>query len=81
MGMASDHLLCQGITDIGHIKLLLFFCNFRIETDMQQHVTQFLADVMEIILDEGIAELVCLLDSIGSQTLVRLFLVPRTIGS
>ena len=79
MRMPGDHLLRQGVTHVRHVKLFLFLCDLRIETDVQQHVTQLLADVVDIVLDQGVAELVGLFDRIGSQTLVRLFLVPRTV--
>ena len=81
MRMAGNHLAGQRIADIGHIKLMLLLCYLSIETDMQQHVAKFLADLMDIVPDEGIAELVSLLDGIWAQTFIGLLLVPRAIGS
>ena len=79
--MTGDHLLRQRITDISHIELFLLLRNLRVEADMEQHIAQLLTDIVNVVLDQGVAELVSLFYRIGSQTLVRLFLVPRTIGS
>ena len=47
---------------------------------MKQYIAQFLADFVDIVLDQCIAEFIGLLDGIGTEALVGLFLVPRTIG-
>ena len=79
MRMTGDHLPCQGVTDISHIKLRLLLSDLRIETDMEQHITQLLADIGYVVLDQSIAEFIGLFDGIGTKALVGLFLVPRTI--
>jgi hypothetical protein len=80
MRMPGNHFPSQGIADICHVKLLLLLCYLGIETDVQQHIAQLLADVVDIVLDQGIAELIGLLDGIRPEALVGLLLVPRTIG-
>ena len=79
MGMTGNHLSRQSITDISHIKLLLLLGNLGIEADMQQDIAQLLTDVMNVVLDQCITELICLLDCIWSQALVGLFPVPGAI--
>ena len=77
--MTGYHLASKGVAHISHVKLALFLSNLGIETDMEQHITKFLTNVRDIILDKSIAELISLLDGIWSKTLVGLLFVPRTI--
>ena len=79
MRMACDHLSGKSITDISHIELFLLLGNLGIETDVQQDVAQFLTDIMDIVLDQRIAELVGLFYRIWSEALVGLLPVPGAI--
>ena len=79
MRMAEDELVGQFVTHVGDVKLSFLVTNPRIEADMQQHISQLLADIRLVVLHEGVGEFECLFNRIGPQTLVGLFLVPWAI--
>ena len=79
MRMAGYHLPGEGIAYVGYVKLRLLFGYLRIKTNVQQHVSQLLADIMQIIFDQRIAEFVCFLYRIGTQAFVGLLSIPRAI--
>ena len=77
MRMTEYQFINQMVTDIGYIKLLLFFSHSGIETHMEQHISELLADLFHIILDECITQLISFLYRIGTQAFIGLFFVPR----
>ena len=74
--MSEDELGVEGVADVGDVEAALFVGDFRVEKDVQQHVAEFLADVGGVIVEEGLAEFVGLLDGVGAQGFVGLFRVP-----
>ena len=74
--MPEDELVAELVADIGDVELPLFACYLGIEDDMEQDVTQFLLDVGNIVLEQGIAKFKGLFYGIWAQAFVGLFSVP-----
>ena len=78
MRMTEYQLVTQLVTDVSYIELLFLFTYPTIEHDVQQHVTQFLANFVLIVTYQRVTKLIGFLYGIGTQTIVRLLSVPRT---
>ena len=78
MRMTEYQFVNQMITNVRYIKLRLLFTYPGIECNMQQHVAEFLANILHIVLHQGVTEFISLLYRIRTQTLVGLLTVPRT---
>ena len=79
MRVAEDELVGRAVADIDDVEFSLFFSNACIETDVEQHIAQFLAYFVLLVLHQGIAKFECFFYGIGTQALVGLLFVPRTI--
>ena len=79
MRMTENHLVAQLVAYISNIKLLFLLTYPAVEHNMQQDIAQLLANLTLVIADDGIAELIGLLDGIRTQRLVGLLTVPRTL--
>ena len=79
MRMTDYEFVGKFVTHVCDVKLSFLISNPGIEAHMQKHVAQFLAYIRHIVLHQSVGKFECLLDGVGPQTLVGLFLVPRTI--
>ena len=78
MRMTEYQLIYQSVTNNCYIKVFVLLAYPRIEGYMQQDVTQLLANLLHVLLHQGVAELIGFLYRVGAQTLVGLLAVPRT---
>ena len=79
MRMAENQFVRQLVTHVCYIKIPRLTGNLGIETHVQQHVTQLLANVFLVVFHQGVTQLKGFLYRVRPQTLVRLFPVPRTL--
>ena len=79
--MAIYQLITQVVNDIGNIKLPLLIPHLGIENHVQEQISQFLADFVMVILENGIAEFISLLYGLRTQALVGLLAVPRAFNA
>ena len=77
--MAVNQLVAQGIAHVGDVKFALLVTDFGIKDDVQQHVAQFFAYGIVILVHDGVGEFHGLLDGVGTQALVGLLAVPRAL--
>ena len=78
MRMAEDELVTQAVAYIRYVESTFLAANLGVKAHMQQHISQFLADVVGVVAKQCIAQFKGLLDCIGTQALVGLLVVPRT---
>ena len=76
MRMAEYELVAKLVSSPGSVELLLFRPDLGVEANVQQHVAQFLADVLLVVVHEGIAQLIGFFDGVGAQALVGLLAIP-----
>ena len=55
MGMAEYKLVSKFVADVGNVKRAFLLTNLSIETDMEKHISKFLANIQRIVFHEGIA--------------------------
>ena len=67
MGMAKDEFVSFLEAHVGYVKVFLLPSEYGIEDDVLQHVAQFLANVLRVVVGQGIAQFVNLLNSVGPQ--------------
>ena len=79
MGVAEDEFVAQLVAHIGNVELSLLTSYLGIEHHVEEHIAQFLAYLMCVVLDEGITQFKGLFYSIGAQTFKRLLAVPRAL--
>ncbi len=79
MRVAEYQLVAKLVADIGYVKLPLFAADFGIEDYVQQHVAKLFADILHIVVHNGVGEFVNLLYGVGAQGVYRLFVVPRAL--
>ena len=80
MRVAIDELVAQFVAHVGNVELALLAAYLGIEDDMQQDIAQFLANLLVVVLHQGIAEFKRLFDGVGAQALVGLLAVPGAFG-
>ena len=66
----------ESVAHVGNVELTLLAAYLGIEDNVQEHIAQFLAYLLGVMFDEGIAQFKGLFYGIGSQTLVGLLAVP-----
>ena len=79
MWMSENQLIAEFVADIGDVEVSCLRAYLGVEDDVEEHVAELLADVILVILDDGISQLVGLLNRIGAQALVGLLTVPRAL--
>ena len=64
--MTEDELVAQLVADIGDVKLALLRTDLGVEHHVEQHVAQFLANLVIVFTNERVAELKDLLYGVGA---------------
>ena len=77
--MAEDELIGRAVANVDNIEITLFFTDAGIEADVQQHVAQFLANFVFIVLHQGICQFKSFFNRVWAQAFVCLLLIPRTV--
>lgn len=78
--MAADHLGGDGLDNVREGEFAGFLRYLGMVDDLQQEVTEFVAQIVEIAARDGIRHLVGLLDRIGRNCGEVLLDVPRAPG-
>ena len=78
MRMTIDKLITQEVDDINNIKMLFFLPYLGIEDHMKKHIAKFFGQLTFLTLQDGIAQLIYLLNGLRPQRFVCLLSVPRT---
>ena len=81
MWMAVDELITERMRDIGDIVESLLLTYTAVEDDMQEDIPEFFLDLLGLSPEEGIGELIDLLDGIRTKALVGLLPIPRALGT
>ena len=81
MGMAVDELITERMGDIGDVIEPLLLTYTAVEDDMQEDIPEFLLDLLGLSPEEGIGELIDLLDSVRAKALVGLLPIPRALDT
>ena len=76
--MAENQFVAKLIAHILHVEVAGFTRYLGIECYMKQYIAQFLADVLLVVLHQGITQFIRLFYGIRPQALVGLLTVPRT---
>ena len=76
--MTKNQFVTKAVAHILHVEITGLAANLRIKGYMKQHIAQFLADVLLVILHQGITKFVGFFYGVWSQTIIGLFAVPRT---
>ncbi len=76
MWVAPDELGIDALQNITHEEVFVLSRNLGMQTDLQQQIAQFLAQVLAIFLVQGFQDLVSLLQKIGAKAQMGLFAVP-----
>ncbi len=76
MWVAPDQLGIDAMQNFTHEEVFILSRNLGMQTDLQQQIAQFLAQVLAIFLVQGFQDLVSLLQKIGAQAQMGLFSVP-----
>lgn len=79
--VAEYEFLAELIAHVGNVEILCFRTNLGIEADVEQNIAQFLADIFFVALHQGIAEFVSFFNRVGTQALVGLLAIPRTLNA
>ena len=79
--MTENELIAELVAHICEIELRAFFSYLGIKEHMQQHIAQFFADLFVVTAHQGVAKFIHFFDRIGTETLIRLLFVPRTLFS
>ena len=79
MRMAIDQLVAQGIDRRRIVEGTGLLTQLGIEYDMQQQVADLLLDPLQIVVQNGICQLIGLLDGIVSQRIESLLPVPGAL--
>ena len=74
--VAVDELLAGLVGHVVDIPAAGFFLHARVEDDLHQQVAQLLAQVVAVVLVDGLADLIGLLQHVAADALVRLLAVP-----
>ena len=77
MRMAHDHLLADAVEHIGDVEGTLLLPYLGIENEMQHKVAEFFLHLVEVVVEDGLAEFVGLLDGEVAQAVDGLGAVPR----
>lgn len=78
MGVASDHLVCNGIRHVIESEMIFFFGHAGMEDHLQQQVTQFVTKLCHVAMLDRICDFIGFFDSVWCDRLKILFQIPRT---
>jgi hypothetical protein len=78
MRMPADEFFRNAGGNIIESERLPLCGQFRVKDDLQQHVTQFLPQVLDVAGADRIDAFMCFLNEIADQRLVTLLGIPRT---
>ena len=76
MRMAYDHLLADAVEHIGDVEGAFFLSDLGIEDEVQHQVTELFFHLVKVVIKNGLAEFVGLLDGKMTQSLDGLDAVP-----
>ena len=76
VGMAADHLLGDMAGDGLEIEGVAFFCEPRVKDDLEQQVAQLVLEGVEVVLRDGVGDLVGFLDGVRRDGRKILFAIP-----
>jgi len=76
MRMAPDQFGTDPLQHLAHEEVLILSRDLGMQTDLQQEITQFLAEVLAIPLVQGFQDLISLLQQVGTQAQMGLFTIP-----
>ena len=75
--MAHNHLLTNAVEHICDVESPFLLPYLGIENEMQHKVAEFFLHLVEVVVEDGLAEFVGLLDGEVAQALDGLGAVPR----
>ena len=78
MRVTKDELVATLIAYVSYIKHSVLAANLGIEDYMEEHISELLANLLVVVLDQSVTKLETLLYRIWAQRLVGLLGVPRT---
>ena len=78
MRVAPDHLGCDAVSDRGKIEITAFLTDAGLKDDLQEKITQFIAEGFAAALFNRLSNFISFLDRIGGDTGMRLFQIPCT---
>ncbi len=70
MRVAHNHLVANAIEHVGNIKGALLLPYLGIKDKMEHKVAKFLLHLVEVVVEDGLAKFVCLLDGEMAQAVV-----------
>lgn len=76
--MPAQHFVGNSAGDIVKIKRTFFLGNARVEDDIEQQITEFLADVCTVITLDRVDQLVGFIEGVGGDGLAGLAYIPGT---
>src|SRR5262249_53823610 len=79
--MAAYELFGEALDDVGKVEGPLLLRHAGMEDDLEQEVTQFIAQVIEVAPRNGVGDLVCLLDGVRGDGAKGRLEIPRTAGT
>ena len=79
--MAADQLLGDGLDHVAEIEGALLLRHAGVKHHLQQEIAQFVAQIVEIVTDDGVGDLVGFLERVGRDGREILLQVPRTTGA
>ena len=75
--VAENEFFTQLVAHVGYVERLLFAAYLGIEAHVQQHVAQFLTNVLLVAAHQRVTQFVGFFYGVGSQAFVGLLAVPR----
>ncbi len=78
--MPADHLAGDRLHHVTKRERVLLLRHAGMEHNLQQQVTEFVPEVLEIVARNGVGHLIGFLDGVGSDSREILFEIPRAAG-
>ena len=76
--MAENQLVAQAVAHLLDVERPGLAAYLGIKEYVEQHVAQFLANILLVVTHQCVAEFVDFFDGVGAQALIGLLAVPRT---
>ena len=77
--MAVDEFVAQSVHDLRVVERSGLGAQLRVEDDVQHQVAQLLADALHVAVEDGVRQLVGLLDGVLAQRFEGLLAIPRAL--
>ena len=74
--VAPDHLRGDRLNDVPKLEVAALRCQLRVVDDLQEHISQLIAQVRHVAPFDRVNDLVRFLDRVGNDRLMRLHDVP-----